>query len=130
MGTPNKIINLIKSGKFYYVFVYVFYQSKDDGLEFIQSNKSYSKLYFLKDISPTFRRTPANQLQVNISEQPEYRTREKFIKLLMKKIKESHTRQIEKSEKALESLDSDFNILLKENETSETELTKKLKNLK
>ncbi|MDM8549579.1 hypothetical protein QUF72_05855 [Desulfobacterales bacterium HSG2] len=130
IGTPNKIIEFIESGNFYYVFVHVFYQSKDDGLEFVQSNKSYSQLYFLKNISSTFRRNPKNQLQVNISAPPEYRTRGEFIKLLMEKIKESHTRQIEISKRALENVDKNFDKLMKANRNSETELTKKLKKLK
>lgn len=130
IGTPNKIIKLIESGNFYHVFVHVFYQSKNDGLEFVQLNENYSKLYFLKDISSTFRRNPKNQLQVNISAPPEYRTREGFIKLLMEKIKESHIRQIKISKNALENIDKVFNELMEANRNSETELTKKLKNMK
>ncbi|MDY0314609.1 MAG: hypothetical protein RBR32_05975, partial [Bacteroidales bacterium] len=79
-----------------------------------------------KDVSPTFRRNPKNQLQVNISAASEYRTREDFIKLLMDKIKESHQRQIEISNKALKKIDKITEDLLKANKKSEDDLTKKI----
>ncbi len=126
IGTPNKIVKLINDGNFYHAFIHVFYQSKGDGLEFVQNNNSFSKLYFLKDISETFRRNPKNQLQVNISAPSEYRTREEFIKLLIKKIKESHQRQIKISNKALEGIDDVEKQLLKSNKKSESELLKKI----
>ena len=126
IGTPNKIIKLINDGNFYHAFIYVFYQSKGDGLEFVEHENSFSKLYFLKDISSTFRRNPKNQLQVNISAPPEYRTREQFIKLLIEKIKESHTRQIEISDKALKEIDKVEKQLIESNKKSEEELTKRI----
>lgn len=126
IGTPNKIIKLINEGKFYHAFIHVFYEATDNGLKFVKLNDSYSKLYFLKDISSTFRRNPKNQLQVNLSAPSEYRTREEFIKLLMDKIKESHQRQIEISNKALKKLDEITEELLKANKKSEDDLTKKI----
>lgn len=126
IGTPNKIIKLINEGKFYHAFIHVFYEATDNGLKFVKLNDSYSKLYFLKDISSTFRRNPKNQLQVNLSAPSEYRTREEFIKLLMDKIKESHQRQIEISNKALKKLDEITKELLKANKKSEDDLTKKI----
>ena len=126
IGTPTKIIKLIKSGDFYHVFIHIFYQAVDDGLEFVKLNESYSKLYFLKDISSTFRRNPKNQLQVNISAPSVYRTREEFIVLLMQKIKESHQRQIEISHKALAKEDEILKELLEANKKSEEELIKKI----
>lgn len=126
IGTPNKIIKLINEGNFYHAFIHVFYEATNDGLKFVKLNNSYSKLYFLKDISSTFRRNPKNQLQVNISAPPEYRTREEFIKLLMEKIKESHQRQIEISNKALKKQDEITEELLKANKKSEDDLTKKI----
>lgn len=126
IGTPNKIIKLINEGNFYHAFIHVFYEAIDNGLKFVKLNGSYSKLYFLKDISSTFRRNPKNQLQVNISATSEYRTREEFIKLLMDKIKESHQRQIEISNKALKKQDEITEELLKANKKSEDYLTKKI----
>lgn len=126
IGTPNKIIKLINEGNFYHVFIHVFYEATDNGLKFVKLNDNYSKLYFLKDISSTFRRNPKNQLQVNISAPSEYRTREEFIKLLMAKIKESHQRQIEISNKALKKQDEITEELLKANKKSEDDLTKKI----
>ncbi len=127
IGTPNKIIKLINDGNFYHVFIYIFYQATDTGLEFVKLNDSLSKLYFLKDISSTFRRNPKNQLQVNISALPEYRTREEFIKILIHKIRESHVRQMKISTKALKNIDQIQNELLKSNKKSEKETIKKLK---
>lgn len=126
IGTPNKIIKLINEGNFYYAFIHVFYEATDYGLKFVKLNDSYSKLYFLKDISSTFRRNPKNQLQVNISAPSEYRTREEFIKLLMEKIKESHQRQIEISNKVLKEQDEIIEELLKANKKSEDDLIKKI----
>jgi len=69
------------------------------------SDEEFVKIYFLKDISSTFRRNPKNQLQVNISAKPEERSREDFINVLFEKIGESHKRQIEISTKALKELE-------------------------
>ncbi|MDR1558021.1 MAG: hypothetical protein LBS88_13480 [Tannerellaceae bacterium] len=126
IGTPNKIFKLIREGNFYHAFIHVFYQSKGNGLEFVNYNDSYSKLYFIKDISSTFRRNPKNQLQVNISSPTEYRTREDFIKLLIKKIKESHIRQIEISNRALKEIDQTESKLIEANKKSEEKLIKKI----
>jgi hypothetical protein len=126
IGTPNKIVKLINDGNFYHVFIHVFYEAKGDGLEFVEHKSSYSKLYFLKDISSTFRRNPKNQLQVNISAPSEYRTREEFIKLLIEKIKESHLRQIKISNKALKEIDAVEKKLINSNKKSESELIKKI----
>ncbi|HAU0514738.1 TPA: hypothetical protein JBG15_14600 [Legionella pneumophila] len=122
IGTPTKIINFIKQGGFYLVYVYVFYQEKENGLEFVCSGNEYAKIYFLKDISHTVRRNPKNQLQVNISEPPEYRTREQFIELLINKIKESHERQIKISEKQLKILDHEKEDMILKNKESEDQI--------
>ena len=119
IGTPTKIINFITSGNFYLLYVYVYYQEHENGLEFVKLNNKFTKSYFLKDISNTFRRNPKNQLQVNMSANPEYRTREDFIKLLIQKIKESHIRQIIISEKSLAGINNMQSKLLKTNSASE-----------
>lgn len=106
IGTPDKIFNLINSGYFYLVYVFVYYQETKEGLKFVQNaDNEMVKIYFLKDINHTFRRNPKNQLQVNISAKPELRTREEFINLLFEKIEESHKRQIAISNKALEQIE-------------------------
>ncbi len=119
IGTPTKILNHILSGSFYLLYVYIYYQEHKNGLEFVKLNNNFTKSYFLKDISHTFRRNPKNQLQVNMSEEPEYRSRKDFIKLLIEKIKESHVRQIEISKKSLAQIDKTESKLLKINSESE-----------
>ena len=105
IGTPDKIVDLINSGYFYLVYIFVYYEETKDGLKFVQNtDNEMVKIYFLKDINHTFRRNPKNQLQVNISAKPEIRTREEFINLLFAKIEESHKRQISISNKALEQI--------------------------
>lgn len=103
-GTPDKIITHILNNNFYLVFIYVFYQGSENGLEFVQVDGKYVKTYFLKDISSTFRITPANQMQVNGSAKPEYRTREEFLRLLLTKKIESNERKLKKSTQELENL--------------------------
>lgn len=103
-GTPDKIIAHILNNNFYLVFIYVFYQGCGNGLEFVQIDGKYVKPYFLKDISSTFRITPANQMQVNGSAEPEYRTREEFLQLLLTKKVESNERKLKKSTQELENL--------------------------
>lgn len=127
IGTPNKIINFIKDGNFYLLYIYVFYEETKNGLKFVKINGDFEKSYFLKDIHHSFRRNPKNQLQVNMSVPPEYRSREEFIKLLMKKISESHERQIKISEKALKKILEEENSLLKKNEESESKILGSLK---
>lgn len=103
-GTPDKIIAHILNDNFYLVFIYVFYQGSGNGLEFVKVDGKYVKPYFLKDISSTFRITPANQMQVNGSAEPEYRTREEFLQLLLTKKVESNERKLKKSTQELENL--------------------------
>lgn len=129
IGTPNKVIDFILAGNFYLVYIYVYYTSSDLGLQFVKINDLYSKIYFLKDISSTVRRNPKNQLQVNVSASVEARNRQDFITLLIEKLKESHIRQIEISQKKLRSLEAQKQQLLDANERSELELKNKLENL-
>lgn len=105
IGTPNKVIKFIEEGGFYLLYIHVYYEEDGNGLKFIKSEGEAVKSYFLKDISPTFRRTPTNQLQVNISAKPTYRTREEFIEILMVKLKEGLIRQLEKSQQKLSDID-------------------------
>lgn len=127
IGTPTKVLNLIKDGNFYLLYAYVFYEETQNGLRFVKVDNKYVKSYFLKDIHHSFRRNPKNQLQVNVAQPPEYRTREEFIKLLMKKLKESHERQVTISQKALETLSEEENLLLKINKNSEAKILDSLK---
>lgn len=127
IGTPNKIIKFIEDGNFYHAFIYVYYESNEDDIEFVQYKNHYTKIYFLKDVNDSVRRNPKNQLQVNIASNPTYRSREEFINLLMEKIKESHIRQINISNKALDELDDVKTQLINKNKESEGKLIKKLK---
>ena len=104
-GTPDKIINHITNGHFYLVYIFVFYEGEENKLRFVQKEKEYVKAYFLKDISSTVRITPANQLQVNYSQPPEYRTREEFIELLVRRKKQSYERRLSKAQSALLELE-------------------------
>lgn len=126
IGTPTKVVEFIRKGGFYLVYVYVFYQEKENGLEFVRNDDRYAKIYFLKDISKTVRRNPKNQLQVNISEPPEYRTREQFIDLLMGKIKESHERQMIISERKLKIIESEKDDIIRKNRISEENIVKNI----
>jgi len=106
VGSTNKIIELIKNGDFYLVYVFVYYNETESGLKFVKNiDNEFVKIYFLKDISSSFRRDPTGQLQVNFRSTPEIRTRQEFINLFLKKIKEGYLRQIEKSKKEMEELE-------------------------
>jgi hypothetical protein len=127
IGTPDKIFDLIQNGYFYLAYIFVYYQETEKGLKFVENVEGEKiKLYFLKDISSTFRRNPKNQLQVNISAKPQVRTREEFINVLFEKIEESHKRQIEISRKALEEINKgDFKLKLIEiNKLAEEKINK------
>ncbi len=122
IGTPDKIIKFIEEGGFYLLYVYVYYEQTATGLQFSSHNGAYTKVYFLKDISPTFRRTPTNQLQVNIDAQPVYRTREEFIDLLMQKIEEGLIRQSNKAQNKLTQIESKKASLKQKNIESENKI--------
>jgi ribosomal protein L28 len=127
IGTPDKIFNLINQGYFYLAYIFVYYEETANGLEFVKNtDNELVKVYFLKDISSTFRRNPKNQLQVNISAKPEIRTRAEFIKILFEKITESHKRQIEISNKALKKIEESGikEKLLAENKKQEEKIKK------
>lgn len=120
IGTPNKIIKFIEEGGFYLLYVHVYYEEYGNGLRFVKRNNSFTKSYFLKDISSTLRRTPTNQLQVNISAEPKYRTRSEFIDLLMEKLKEGLERQLEKAKSKLSEIDDKKESLRRRNAESES----------
>jgi len=127
IGTPDKIIDLIEQGYFYLAYIFVYYEETENGLKFVKNNDNeLIKIYFLKDISSTFRRNPKNQLQVNVSAKPEKRTRSEFINILFDKIVESHKRQIEISEKKLKEIEEGVikDKLLAENEKQEQKIRK------
>lgn len=84
--------------------------------KFVEMTKNHP---YLKNISPTFRRTPTNQLQVNMAAEPIYRTREEFIELLIQKIQEGLERQIEKAQKTLENTQNEEPLLKQQNKQSE-----------
>ena len=128
IGTPNKIIKFIKTGNFYLLYIYVFYDENDNGLKFEKVNNSYIKSYFLKDVNHTFRRNPKNQLQISLLADPEYRSREEFIKLFFKKIKESYKREIKKSYDGLISISNSEIEILEINKKQEIHLIKILNN--
>ncbi len=129
IGTPKKVIDFIKNGKFYLLYVYVYYEAQNNKVHFVSNNGNYVKSYLLKDINHTFRRNPKNQLQVNVSAIPEIRSREDFIKLLCLKLKESYERQIEISKKALAEIDTIEKDLLNTNYLSEQRLINLIQNL-
>lgn len=127
IGTPDKVINLINQGYFYLVYIFVYYEETNTGLKFVKNtNNELVKLYFLKDISSTFRRNPKNQLQVNISAPIEKRSRSEFINILFDKIAESHIRQIEISQKTLKKIEEGDlkSKLLEENKKQEENIKK------
>lgn len=126
IGTPNKVISFIEAGGFYLLYVHVYYEEHSNGLKFIASDNNMVNSYFLKDISSTFRRTPTNQLQVNISAKPTYRSRQAFIELLMDKLKEGLIRQLKQSQLKLSQVDAKTIVLKNKNLTSEKFIEEKI----
>lgn len=126
IGTPNKIIEFIEKGGFYLLYIHVYYEEHENGLKFVKLDDSFVKSYFLKDISSTFRRTPTNQLQVNMSAKPTYRTRDEFIDILMEKLREGLVRQLEKSKQKLSEIDKKIVLLKDKNAESEKIIEEKL----
>jgi len=119
IGTINKVISFINHGNFYILFVLVFYNEESEGLKFIKLNGKFTKTYLLKNVSKTFRLNPKNQLQVNMKAEPEYRTREEFIKLLQEKHSQCLYRMIESSNKKLKTIDEIYLQLLEKNKEVE-----------
>lgn len=103
-GTPDKVINLMLSGYFYLAYVNVYYKGVEQGLEFGLYKELYVKSYFLKNVSPSMRITPANQMQVNGFAEPVYRTRKEFLEFLVVKKIESNERKLIKATKELDNL--------------------------
>ncbi len=126
MGTSNKVIKFIEEGSFYILYIYVFYEEHENGLRFIMSGNQTVKSYFLKDISPTFRITPAKQIQVNISASSTYRTREEFVDLFMVKVRESSERKLKKAQLELAEIDRTTQSLKSKNSNSEKAIEEKI----
>ena len=119
IGTPNKIFDFINNGGFYLLYIHVYYKEAGGGLEFIEYKNNYVKSYYLKDVNHTFRRTPTNQLQVNIDAEPEYRTREEFVKLLNKKVLEGLKRQLKKATEKITEVQINEPNLIEQNKLSQ-----------
>lgn len=115
LGTPTKMIKFMLDGHFYLVFVFFEYDSTTDGnTKFIPfENGKYTKVTLLKDINHTVRINPKPQFQVNINEPAEYRIKEEFIDLFLKKYKESVDRIIKIQLKKKETLDDIFDEIKK-----------------
>lgn len=108
IGAADKTIKLLKQKGFYLVYIFVYYEKSENGLKFVNNDKGEKvKLYFLKDISSSFRRNTKNQLQVNISKTTENRTREEFIDVLLNKIIEGYKRQKNIAERELKKYNNE-----------------------
>lgn len=102
-GTPDKVITLMENGFFYLAYIIIYYRGCEDGLEYVSHNDIFVKSYFLKNVSPSMRITPANQMQVNGFSQTVYRTREEFLDFLLQKKIESNERKFKKATQELEN---------------------------
>jgi hypothetical protein len=102
-GAPDKVITLMQNGYFYLAYIIVYYKGLENGLEFVKHNNLFVKSYFLKNVSPTMRITPANQMQVNGFSETVYRTREEFLDFLLQKKIESNERKLKKATQELEN---------------------------
>lgn len=119
IGTPTKVIKFINEGNFYLIYVLVYYDAHNSGLQFKKYNGEYTKVYPLKDVNHTFRLNPKPQLQVNIAAEPEYRTRREFIDLLITKHKEAYNRQKKALTKKIKLIDEIHTQLIDTNNESE-----------
>lgn len=114
LGTPSKLIQFIKDGHFYILFVFFEYIPTNTGIKFVKfEDGNYVKCIFLKDFDDTIRINPKPQFQININFKEKYRTHEEFLELFKKKYKESLDRNIEKAQNKLSKLDSEFKNLEK-----------------
>ena len=93
----------MQNGHFYLAYIIVYYQGFENGLEFVKYNNLFVKSYFLKNVSPTMRITPANQMQVNGFSETVYRTRDEFLDFLLQKKIESNERKLKKATQELEN---------------------------
>ena len=127
IGAADKTIKLLREKSFYLVYIFVYYEEANDGLKFVKNHDGeFVKIYFLKDISSTFRRNTKNQLQVNISAKPEVRSREDFLELLLEKIIEGYRRQKSIAEKELKKYENESikSELIKFNKEQEEKIKK------
>ena len=132
MGTPKKFFDfLLNEDGFYIMFIYLFYESVGDQINFINyDEKNKIKIYFLKDISSSFRRNPKNQIQVNVKESPDLRSRKAFIDILIKKLGESYERQIKIAQTAIKKLPEEAQKAIEKNKKQEKIILDKIKKLK
>lgn len=104
-GTPNKVFELMfKYNSFYLLYVVVYYQGLGSGLglKFVDKDGKKVKPVFLKDVEQNMHITPPNQIQFNVFEPEEYRTRDEFIEFFKNKLIESNQRRIEDAQKKLD----------------------------
>jgi hypothetical protein len=139
-GTPNKVFELIfKHNSFYLLYIVVYYQGLGSGLglKFVEKNGKKVKPIFLKDVEQNMHITPPNQIQFNVFEEEQYRTRDEFIDFFKNKLIESNKRRIEDAQKKLDLIvqgkysvpktiykdqEFDFNILNQINAEQESKI--------
>lgn len=142
-GTPNKVFELLfKHNSFYLLYIVVYYKGLGEslGLQFVEKDGVKVKPIFLKDVEQNMHITPPNQIQFNVFESENYRTRGGFIDFFKNKLIESNKRRIEDAQKKLDLIiqgkysvpktiygekEFDFNILNEINKLQED----KIKNL-
>lgn len=115
LGTPTKMIKFMKDGHFHMLYIFFEYTAtKDNKVQLIKyPNGKFAKVWLLKDISETVRINPKPQFQVNIKEEPKYRTEEQWIDLFEKKYFESLDRIIDNANKKKKTLKSEFEEIRK-----------------
>jgi hypothetical protein len=104
-GTPNKVFELMfKHNSFYLLYIVVYYQGLGAGLglKFVEKEGKKVKPVFLKDVEPSMHITPPNQIQFNVFEPEEYRTRDEFIDFFKNKLIESNQRRIDDAQQKLD----------------------------
>ena len=103
MGSSDKIFKMAEENVFFLLYVEVYYTINKNNN--IVLDKDKIKIYFLHNIANSYRRTPTNQMQVNINESPIFdRTFKDFLKLHSQKLQESYKREIDKINKKVNQL--------------------------
>ena len=110
IGTPTKVINFLKKGHFYLIYVmFEYIATENNETQFVKlDNDKYVKVIFLKNIHRSVRVNPKPQLQVNFKMPEEYRTKKEFIDLLETKYYESLDRITKNVANKRVSLKDDF----------------------
>jgi hypothetical protein len=105
-GSLDKFSKFLAAGNLYFIFVRTYFDRNADGrIVYVKRDGKWCQILHLQDIPADFRRTAANQIQMNAYASPKLRTKDAFLTDLYDAAYRDYTKEIERLRKKLAELE-------------------------